>query len=228
MYSDFREEMLFALYEEERSGNLSDFVSFKTLAADYDIDWKPGWLIELQRELREEGLIRGPSNGQNDDMAIGRLSGSGMRRVEEEHGTLDGEVPTLIVKPSEPLVVHPLEIDDAVSASRADEPTLTFYDASATNSASWTGIEQRLSSSPEVVEQIRLKIREIDRLVDETGLTNAERQKAKAISEALIKLVESPEPEWKAIMELLTSKPLTAILNLTAILQIAARLIIGS
>lgn len=95
------------------------------------------------------------------------------------------------------------------------------------DSRSWTGIEKRLQSDPDLLEAIRLKLREVDALVDEAGLTNVERQKAKAISEALIKLVESPEPEWKAIVELLNSKPLTAILNVTVVIQLALKLIFG-
>jgi hypothetical protein len=68
---------------------------------------------------------------------------------------------------------------------------------------------------------------EIDRLIDETGLTNVEKHKAKAITEALLKLVYSPEPEWKTIAELLTSKPLTALLNVAAIAQIVLSMILG-
>ncbi|HEY6661920.1 MAG TPA: hypothetical protein VIZ66_03255 [Sphingomicrobium sp.] len=127
----------------------------------------------------------------------------------------------------EPTLVTQLRPADAISTSTASEPTLIFHPSVQFSSVNWTGVEQRLQTSPDLVREIQVKVIEIDRLIEKTGLTNAEKDKAKAITEALLKLVHSPEPEWKIIAELLTSRPLTALVNVAAIAQIVLSLILG-
>jgi len=216
--------MLMALYESARAHPETEMWSFKDVAAIYGINWQHGWLIELQRELREEGLIRGPSNGQNDDMAIGKLSGAGLRQIESEYEELDG-VPTLIERAEDRS--SPLQISDAVSASTADEVTLTYHPPAGVDSSRWTGIEQRLARDPSAVRHIQSQIMELDRSIETLGLSNHERAKVKAITEALSKLVESPEPEWKVIVDLLRSPTLNAVLSVAQIAQLALKLIFG-
>ena len=92
------------------------------------------------------------------------------------------------------------------------------------STANWSGISEKLQAKPEVISQIIAHIYEIDALVEKAELTNAESQKAKAITESLRLLVASPEPEWKAIATLLTSPTLTAILNVAAVIQIVLKL----
>jgi hypothetical protein len=99
-----------------------------------------------------------------------------------------------------------------------DEPQAPISTASfAFDSSTWTGIEARLATDPVITKAIKQHIRQIDELVEKSGLTNAERAKAKAITVALVSLIDSPEPEWKAIVQLLTSPTLTALLNVAQI-----------
>jgi urease accessory protein UreF len=98
------------------------------------------------------------------------------------------------------------------------------------DSYDWTGIGTRLEESPEVVATIRDKIAELDRLIEATRLTNSEKDRAKSITAALISLVSSPQPEWRAIVELLNSPIITAVCNATAVAMLAigtVRLIVG-
>lgn len=89
-------------------------------------------------------------------------------------------------------------------------------------SADWTGIERRIASTPGAVDRVNVLIIELDRAVEQCGLTNLEQHKAKALTGALIKLVSSPEPEWRAIISILTSPNVTALLNFQAIAVIVA------
>ncbi|WP_126494772.1 hypothetical protein [Sphingosinicella microcystinivorans] len=105
--------------------------------------------------------------------------------------------------------------------------TYTDRVSPAVESSRWTGIENRLQTRPDLVDIITSKIHEIDDIIEKTGLTNAEKDKAKRITASLILLVESPEPEWKAIVELLNSKNLTAMLNIYQIVQVICSIIFG-
>jgi hypothetical protein len=73
--------MLRALYKD---GNIPEghMLKFEDLAHHYELDFQPGWLIELQKELLSDGLLKGPSNGRMDAQAIGRLTGPGMQEAE--------------------------------------------------------------------------------------------------------------------------------------------------
>ncbi|WP_452654082.1 hypothetical protein [Sphingomonas bisphenolicum] len=215
-YTQFRENILMALYEEERLEGNGDVILFRKLVDEFGLEWRPGWLIEVQKDLLADGLITGPSNARNDDMAIGKLSGRGLRHVEEEYGAIGG-VPTLLTKPEHDDLV--IQVEEAAPVDRERQTV---------SSSSWTGIEARLATSPAIIEQISIKIVEIDRLIDATGLTNAERQKAKAITSALQNLILSPEPEWQVIVQLLNSPNLTAVLNVAAVVQLTLALIFGS
>lgn len=97
-------------------------------------------------------------------------------------------------------------------------------------SVNWTGVEERLAADPATVRQIADHLRELDELVAKAGLTNSETAKAKAITGALKSLIESPEPEWKAIVELLNSPIISALctaLNLAGAAYAVIRLIVG-
>lgn len=98
----------------------------------------------------------------------------------------------------------------------AGGPTYTVV-RDAIDSADWTGIEHRLESDSAAVRHIETLVFELDLALDQAGLTNAERAKARSMTQAIVALVQSPEPEWKVIarllMTLLDSKPVKASLN---------------
>ena len=98
------------------------------------------------------------------------------------------------------------------------------------DSYDWTGIETRLAADPQAIAEIASRLRDLDRLVEGTGLTNSEKARAKAITTSLLLLVESPQPEWRAIVELLNSPAITAVCNASALAGLAiavVRLIVG-
>ncbi len=227
-YTDLRNKILIALYQEQVMFGERDIVFLLNVAKKYGLSWQDGWLLTVQQDLFSEGLITGPGGARNDAMAGGKITGAGMRQIESQYGSKDGV--GIILEPVKP---------DNVLLTEDERPILTedgqfieleineIGDASTSvtiDSADWTGIAQRLESDPAVVQQISKHISEIDRLVERSGLTNTECQKAKAITESLRLLVASPEPEWKAIALLLTSPALTAVLNVSAVIQVILKL----
>jgi hypothetical protein len=118
-------------------------------------------------------------------------------------------------------IFDPAIFDPAIFDT-GDEPPIASYD--------WTGIEQRLTVDPAAVDEIRRRLAKLDAAVEHAGLTNAEQARAKAITAALLSLVESPEPEWQAIVTLLTSPTIQAFCNAVALSTLAigiVRLISG-
>ncbi|QYE35242.1 hypothetical protein KZX46_04370 [Polymorphobacter sp. PAMC 29334] len=81
----------------------------------------------------------------------------------------------------------------------------SFRDQLAASAFEWTGIEERVASDPEIMERIMTSLKEVNVLIEKTGLNNAEKAKAHSINNALMSLIDSPEPEWKVILNLLST-----------------------
>ena len=82
------------------------------------------------------------------------------------------------------------------------------------NSLDWTGIEDRGRANPQAHEKTRSAISDLKVLIEKTDLTNSEKAKAVAIANALDALIESPEPEWRAILELFSSPALKGVIGI--------------
>ena len=238
MYSEFREDMLSALYQEQMHNGEDALISFRDLADTYDIDWREGWLLDLQKSLINEGFLRGPQNSQNDEMAIGKLIGGGLQYIEDKHGGLDG-VPTLIARRDEPLVIEGVA-DDANETDRVPENAITTEDGSplvteggdyivtedepdapevpSFASANWTGITDRLGA------EHRARINDLSgallAAVRQSDLDERSKITACKHIEAVQILLEAPDPPWKAIVELLNQPALIAFLTAVDILRL--------
>jgi hypothetical protein len=161
----------------------------------------------------------------NDDMAIAKITGRGMRQIEEKFGSKSG-VGTII----EPVRVVFFNASTALSSSPSDLAVNEeggIADAFEINSSTWTGISERAARSPQIIAAVTKHVSEIDKLVESLDLNNVERARLKAITNSLQTLVESPEPEWKAIVALLQSPTLSAILGLAGIVQLTLKVIFG-
>ena len=77
----------------------------------------------------------------------------------------------------------------------------------------WTGIEHRGLSNLEACDKARSAISDLKVLIEKTGLTNTEKAKAVAIANALSALIESPEPEWRIVLELFSSPALKGVIG---------------
>ena len=209
--------MLAALYESSRDDPHKEYWSFKELAETYDIDWQRGGLLELQKELLDHGLIRGPSNASVDEMAIGRLSGLGLREIEREHGTLKG-VPTLIVKPEQDLV-----LEDGTKPELFDSGIFdpAIFDTGETiHSAAWTGLPRAGTLDEKAAAAIICAISEAETKLSQLDAPNAEKAQMHAYLLAIRHLAEAPDPPADLIWTLISRAA-----DITSLMMVVAALV---
>lgn len=226
-YSELREELLMALYQEQADEGTNDNISFKQLVEDYDLDWRPGWLIAVQRDLQDSGLIDGPSNGFSDDMAIGRLSGPGLRYIEEKYGDKEG-VGTLLVKRGFESLLIPASSENRArgvsSALPAGEAALSLHstydtviDGNTHDSKNWTGQRLVLVDS-ETISRVKEMAIELKSTVYSMRFeSNSESANLKGLADALVAVCEMAEPEVTIIDRILASPKFKAYSGLVAL-----------
>lgn len=227
-FTDFCEKILIALYQD---GQKSDqFLPLSLLVDKYGLAVDESWLSRAMSHLRAQKRIDGREFAGAPTSVLGRITGSGMAYIENKYGSKDG-VGVLL----EPIVsIGP--ITEVVSDARETpaflipgngnhielETPALFID-----SALWTGIKVRIQADLALYEDIAAKVRELDAIVEDFGLSNTQTARAKAITESLVKLVGSPEPEWEAIAVLLRSPVLQSFLGLAALAQLILKIIFG-
>lgn len=86
------------------------------------------------------------------------------------------------------------------------------------DSSTWTGLTERLTAT--AIAQIRTGARVLVEVVEQSDLSVDEKVNALACARAIEELVNAPQPQWKQVIELLTSKPLTAFLNAASLVAI--------
>lgn len=112
MYSEFESTILLALYQEHVHFGINDIVSFQSMVDKYGIIPKPGWLLEAQKSLLGSGYINGPRNAGSDHMAVGQISGRGMKKIEDQWGSDEG-----VGLPLSPLSSGPESADNIAELS---------------------------------------------------------------------------------------------------------------
>ena len=190
-YSGFREDMIIALYQEQVHEGEDEMIAFRKLAETYDLEWREGWLGELQKELRSEGLIRGPSNGIGDDMAIGKLAGPGLRYVEDKYGSKDG-VATILSKPEYDNLIVPVE--DQREAEESENSV---------ESSAWTGLPSDFVLSESKRGSLVAMLASAENALDAVGAGNSEKAMARAYIVAARTLADVPDPPVDLIWEII-------------------------
>lgn len=191
-YSQFRETLLSILYQEQVHEGRDDILSFPELVDEYNLDFQPGWLDELQSELREEGLLRGPSNGRGDEMAYGKLSGAGLRYIEDKYGTLKG-VPTMVSKPA---------YDDLLVA--VEEPDTRDGSTPKFDSEKWTGGKLVLTDA-KVIREVRSQAAILrDRIYETRFESNSDSHDLKSLADALVSISQMAEPDLMILDRILS------------------------
>lgn len=202
-FKQFREDMVCALYQEQIHKGVDDLISFQQLASEHGIDWRSGWLLDLQKSLIGEGFLRGPQNSQNDEMAIGKLLGYGLEYVEDKYGTLDG-VPTMIAKRDDQLVEVDAEANALFDSKVFDSSV--FDTGENIKSGAWTGLPKTGVLSPEATHTLLSALKVADDALSKSGATNEESAQARAYIMAIHALAEAPTPPadviWNLVMRL--------------------------
>ncbi len=86
------------------------------------------------------------------------------------------------------------------------------------DSSNWTGLTKRLG--PEKIKQVRQGARVLVEVVEQSDLKGTDKENALACAKAVEELVKAPDPQWKQVIEILNSSPLTAFLNAASMLTI--------
>ena len=234
--SQFVDLFVAALYNETQLAGGSNF-RLGEIAEKYGLDLNPAWGESLFKDYAFSSRVEATRHIGPPQQQRVSLTSDGFRWVEDELGenvaayleqngaSYKEQIPenVLTTEDGEPLQTEDgdyITLEDEQDRPGADIPTHVSSEA-------WTGIRDRLDRDPVAVSRIQRQIDDLNKEVDRLELSNHERAKVKAITEALTKLVESPEPEWKAIVELLRSPTLASILGLAGLVQLALKLIFG-
>ncbi|MGQ7829011.1 hypothetical protein [Altererythrobacter sp. Z27] len=196
--------MLRALYKD---GDIpeGEMLKFEALAKHYELEFRPGWLFELQKELREEGLLKGPANGRNDAQAIGRLTGPGMREAERLIDALESRGTVLIDQygPADAAISNDAgqeqsSLSEMVSEIDAHEGAHLSID-----STTWTGKRLVLADAA-VLSTVRLQADQLrERIYSTRFESNVDSQDLKSLADALVAVCAMAEPELGIIERIL-------------------------
>jgi hypothetical protein len=214
--------MLAALYQEQIDEELVKPVGLMKIAEDYGIDWKPGWLLEFQKDLIGAGLLRGATNAFKDEMANGILTGQGLTYIEDKYGSKDG-VGVLAVKMSDEAQLLPI-LDNRYADTATESASSShefIFDASkiqiAIDSTDWTGLSKKISASD--LGEIRIRVTALKQSIIQSGTDEQTKLNAIARADAIANLLEAPDVPWREVVQILNSPALSAFLVVVNIIQ---------
>jgi hypothetical protein len=244
-YTDLRNKILIALYQEQVMFGERDIVFLLNVAKKYGLNWQDGWLLAAQQDLFAEGLITGPGGARNDQMAGGKITGAGMRQIESQYGSKDGV--SIILEPTGGVSLHELIAHDLSTAPpEVGQPTLQVFQhveptASTTptfpqpresidyalpagaaaqkiDSATWTGTQLVLVDA-KIIAKVREGAAELRRVVYTLRIeNNAESANLKGLVDALVAICEMAEPEVSVIDRIIASPKFKAYAALMTII----------
>jgi|GEM_PF-5851675 len=221
-FSSFREDMLAALYQEQVDEELDRPVNLGQLAEDYGIDWKPGWLLEIQKDLMGEGLLRGANNAFSDNMANGILTARGLKYVEGKYGSKDG-VGVLAVKVRDeesllPVVDRPVAGTAPQSTSSSSFTSFSSSDVQQViDSTDWTGLSKKVSAAD--LKEIKVRVVALKNSIIQSDTDDQTKLNALSRADAIVSLLEAPDVPWREVVQILNSPSLSAFLVVVNIIQ---------
>ncbi|MFN2100766.1 hypothetical protein [Altererythrobacter sp. MF3-039] len=92
------------------------------------------------------------------------------------------------------------------------------YSQAELREVSWTDVDERIDDAGKAT--IRAKIIELATAIQQSELTDREKQNLLARTRAVQQLLDAPDPSWREIVEILNNKYLCAFLNTIAIIQL--------
>jgi hypothetical protein len=181
----------------------------------YDFDDE----IESKEELRvlldqlvQDGLLES-SRGERDYEASYRLTEQG---VYEASGfdQLVAETPrnAILTEAGETLMTedgHFIIMENGIE----DAPPETSVD-----SHDWTGIAAKIDAAK--LAEVQNQVSALLLTIDQSACDDRTRKNARKHAEAIVALLEAPDPPWKVIVELLNNPVFTAFLNTATVLSL--------
>jgi hypothetical protein len=109
-----------------------------------------------------------------------------------------------------------LKPDDAVITQTVSEPKITYHPP--TDSRDWMGVAAKIDGAR--LLSVKNQIGALVLTIDQSECDDRTKRNAKKHAEAIVALLDAPDPPWKLIVELLNSPVLTAFLNTAAVLAL--------
>ena len=217
--STFKRVFLVAVYHATEIDLKAEF-SVGEILDKYNLQIKSTWPASLLQDMEYDGLLEfrrslGPLRSQYVSM-----SPRGIQWVEDE---LDENVTTFLEQhganrsDNEKLTLSP---HDSVSAQSVTEPEIVYRPPF--DSHDWTGIAAKIDAAKLAVVQNQVSALLLT--IDQSDCDDRTRKNARKHAEAIVALLEAPDPPWKVIVELLNNPIFSAFLNAAS----ALNLIFGS
>jgi hypothetical protein len=105
---------------------------------------------------------------------------------------------------------------DSLITSTATEPQVVYHPP--IDSQDWTGIAVRMNAAKLVV--VKDQVNALLLTIDQSDCDERTKRNARKHAQAVITLLEAPDPPWKVIVELLNNPIFTAFLNTAAVLSL--------
>jgi hypothetical protein len=215
-FTNFEENVLITLYQEYIHYRQNNVLFFSSVCTKYGLEFRPGWLLEAQRNLRAQGYISGPSNGFNDDMAAGKIAALGMMHIEKKYGSKNGV--SIIINPKDQSInelpegisrasgnVYVVDRDPPANFGREGDIFIEYNpeQALSIDSSKWTG----LPSNYKLAEESRIRLTaDLDKLTDILSVLDLGQEtysQVRAYVIAAKALAEAPEPQADLIWEII-------------------------
>ena len=201
-YVDFADKFLAAVYvESEASG--ADYVQASDIVEKYGLDYKSIWISQIADEW--EGMYFSDVSkvlGGGYEAWSFRLGGQGIRYLEERFGDLDKSQD--LPKPGPHKSAH---FPDVFPLPQ------TFVE-----STDWTGLAKRIDDR--TLSIIKERVGDLKLSISQADMDDRTRKNAIARVDAVISLLEAPDPPFYNIVELLNNPIFVALLNISTILQL--------
>lgn len=228
-YNEFLEELIVRIADRGDEA-FTKGVELFPISKEISTDIPESWVISAPKEMQNRGWGKSISTFKAIGFAVDGGGFSAAAKIRSIKSAVDVSKPTsgteitelsgrLYAGDGPPPASFGNDGDVFFQFGRPLEAAPASVALSTFDSAAWTGLSERVKASPELLENIVTKVREIELLIDRSNLSNEQKSSARSIYRALVALVDDPDPEWKIIVELLNSPKLTAVLNFT---QVAA------
>ena len=187
-----------------------DIVDVKEVFDRFDLERKPNWVMRALSTFQDSGWSKGKLHMGGEAEQHIYLSGHGVKQAEYliEAGQID--------RPREkvPLPAGIQEISGGrVFVSEGAVPSdfpgregdLHFELAppSGVDSSAWTGLPKHGRLSAEAVDSLQRTLSDVEKALDESGASNAEKSQARAYVIAIRALAEAPDPPADIIWQII-------------------------
>jgi hypothetical protein len=211
-YSDFANQFLVAAYVAAEELQLPNADLSGTVLDNFEFAHKDGWIISAIEEFTRNGWFAGPLTGGGERDQPIDFTATGLRQAE---ALIDQGV-----RPKKSEGMETSLLDTAIGPKADEESQHNEESAGTSNfdSADWTGISAKIDKPR--LEMIKSQANALLLTIEQSDCDQRTKGNAKKHVEAIIALMEAPDPPWENIVDLLNSKYLTAFLNVTAMLSL--------